>query len=62
MAKFVQAGARIPRRGEIGLTADTIAKFESAGYVMSGNRHKRMEAIRIKKENQVRGGVRKEAY
>jgi len=53
MARFLQAGQRIPRRGEIGLTAERIARFEEAGYVMSGNRHKRMEAVRIRKENQV---------
>lgn len=54
MAKFVAQGARIPRRGEIGLTAETIAAYETQGYVMSGNRHKRMEAVRIRKENEVR--------
>ncbi|KAK7393451.1 hypothetical protein VNO78_22007 [Psophocarpus tetragonolobus] len=30
-----------------------IQKFESLGYVMSGSRHQRMNAIRIRKENQV---------
>ena len=53
MAKYVQEHKRIPRRGEIGLTADEIQKFEDAGYVMSGNRHKLMNAVRIRKENQV---------
>ncbi|KAF8647052.1 hypothetical protein AX16_006889 [Volvariella volvacea WC 439] len=45
--------ARIPRRGEIGLTSDQIAEFENVGYVMSGSRHRRMNAVRIRKENQV---------
>ena len=54
MAAFVQSGKRIPRRGEVGLSADQIQKFEDLGYVMSGSRHSRMNAIRIRKENQVR--------
>ncbi|KAJ3772812.1 ras-induced vulval development antagonist-domain-containing protein [Lentinula raphanica] len=55
MAAFLQDGteARIPRRGEIGLTSDEIAKYEDVGYVMSGSRHRRMNAVRIRKENQV---------
>lgn len=53
MAAFVHSGQRIPRRGEVGLTADEIETFETAGYVMSGNRHARMNAVRIRKENQV---------
>jgi len=53
IAGFVQAGQRIPRRGEIGLTSDQIENFEHLGFVMSGSRHKRMNAIRIRKENQV---------
>lgn len=53
MAAFVQSGKRIPRRGEVGLSADQIQKFEDLGYVMSGSRHSRMNAIRIRKENQV---------
>ncbi|KAI3986247.1 hypothetical protein MKX01_022105 [Papaver californicum] len=36
IAQFVQQGKRIPRRGEVGLSADEISKFESLGYVMSG--------------------------
>lgn len=44
---------RIPRRGEIGLTSNEIASFEDVGYVMSGSRHKRMNAVRMRKENQV---------
>ena len=55
MAAFLQDGTdtRIPRRGEIGLTSDEIASYESVGYVMSGSRHKRMNAVRMRKENQV---------
>jgi len=56
MAAFLKEGgteARIPRRGEIGLTPDQIASFESVGYVMSGSRHRRMNAVRLRKENQV---------
>ncbi|SGY60376.1 BQ5605_C007g04422 [Microbotryum silenes-dioicae] len=53
MAQFVQDGARIPRRGEIGLESEQIEKFEQAGYVMSGSRHRRMNAVRVRKENQV---------
>lgn len=53
MAAFVQDGARIPRRGEIGLTSDEISAFEAQGYVMSGSRNRRMEAVRIRKENQI---------
>ena len=53
MAAYVAEGKRIPRRGEIGLTCDEISTFEDAGYVMSGSRHRRMEAVRIRKENQI---------
>lgn len=53
MAAFVQDGQRIPRRGEIGLTSDQIEKYENVGYVMSGSRHRRMNAVRMRKENQV---------
>eukprot|EP00891_Asterochloris_glomerata_P005876 jgi/Astpho2/5876/e_gw1.00080.216.1_t len=53
MAAYVQSGKRIPRRGEVGLSADQISKFEDLGYVMSGSRHSRMNAIRIRKENQI---------
>jgi len=35
------------------LTSGEIANFETVGYVMSGSRHKRMNAVRIRKENQV---------
>ncbi|KAM0756594.1 DUF926-domain-containing protein, partial [Meredithblackwellia eburnea MCA 4105] len=53
MAAFVESGERIPRRGEIGLESEQIEKFESMGYVMSGSRHRRMNAVRVRKENQV---------
>lgn len=53
MQAFIQKGERIPRRGEIGMDASKIAEFEDAGYVMSGNRHQRMNAVRIRKEGQV---------
>lgn len=56
MAAFVQSGKRIPRRGEVGMTADEIQNYEDLGYIMSGSRHSRMNAIRIRKENQVRRG------
>ena len=53
MAAYVAEGKRIPRRGEIGLTSNEIEHYEDAGYVMSGSRHRRMEAVRIRKENQI---------
>jgi hypothetical protein len=53
IAQFVQQNLRIPRRGEIGYTGDDIDHFERSGYVMSGSRHTRMNAVRIRKENQV---------
>lgn len=53
MANFVQEGKRIPRRGEIGLSSDQIESFEKVGYVMSGSRHQRMNAVRMRKENQI---------
>eukprot|EP00890_Picochlorum_soloecismus_P001134 jgi/Picsp_1/2020/NSC_05486-R1_protein len=53
MAAYVQQGQRIPRRGEVGLEADEIETFEKIGYVMSGNRNAKMNAVRIRKENQV---------
>jgi len=53
MAEYVANGQRIPRRGEIGMTNDDIDSFEKAGYIMSGNRHRRMEAVRLRKESQI---------
>ncbi|RKP22550.1 ras-induced vulval development antagonist-domain-containing protein, partial [Syncephalis pseudoplumigaleata] len=61
MAAFVQSGKRIPRRGEIGLTSDQIESFENVGFVMSGSRHQRMNAVRIRKENQVISAEEKRA-
>merc|ERR1712048_849615 len=53
MAAYVKSDKRIPRRGEVGLSAEQIENFEKVGYVMSGSRHARMNAIRMRKENQV---------
>ena len=53
MASFVESGERIPRRGEIGLKSEEISNFEKSGFVMSGSRHRRMEAVRMRKENQI---------
>lgn len=61
MAKYVEEGKRIPRRGEIGLTSDEILQFEDAGFVMSGSRHRRMEAVRLRKENQIYSADEKRA-
>lgn len=61
MAAFVAGGKRIPRRGEIGLTSEEIEKFERQGYVMSGSRHRRMEAVRLRKESQIYSADEKRA-
>ncbi|TPX60958.1 hypothetical protein PhCBS80983_g01457 [Powellomyces hirtus] len=61
MAAYLQSGKRIPRRGEIGLTSNEIEKYEDVGFVMSGNRHRRMNAVRIRKENQVISAEEKRA-
>ena len=53
IAQYVQTGKRIPRRGEVGLTAEQIENYEKLGFIMSGSRHKKMTAIRMRKENQV---------
>ena len=53
MAAFVQQAVRIPRRGEIGLSGEQIEAYQRAGFVMSGDQHKRMTAVRLRKENQV---------
>lgn len=53
MAAYVQQNKRIPRRGEVGLSAEQIENYEDLGYVMSGSRHTVMNAVRIRKENQV---------
>ncbi|KAF9537718.1 Integrator complex subunit 6-like [Mortierella hygrophila] len=61
MAAYVQDGKRIPRRGEIGLESDQIERYEHSGYVMSGSRHQRMNAVRVRKENQVISAEEKRA-
>jgi len=61
MAAYIADGKRIPRRGEIGLTSQEILSFEDVGYVMSGSRHQRMEAVRIRKENQLYSADEKRA-
>jgi len=61
MAEYVKSGMRIPRRGEVGISADQIEGLESLGYVMSGSRHRRMNAVRIRKENQVYSAEEKRA-
>lgn len=61
MAAFAASGARIPRRGEIGIDSRTIEQFEQSGFVMSGSRHKRMNAVRMRKENQVINAEEKRA-
>lgn len=53
LAQFVQNNLRIPRRGEIGWAGEEIEGLESQGFVMSGSRHAVMNAVRIRKENQV---------
>ncbi|KAM7302256.1 NKAP family protein CG6066 [Ixodes scapularis] len=61
MAAYIAEGKRIPRRGEIGLTSNEIECFEQVGYVMSGSRHRRMEAVRLRKENQIYSADEKRA-
>jgi hypothetical protein len=61
LAQFVQSNQRIPRRGEIGYDADEIERYERSGYVMSGSRHARMNAVRLRKENQVYSAEEKRA-
>ena len=53
IAQYVQQNLRIPRRGEIGYSQNEIETYEKSGYVMSGSRHARMNAVRLRKENQV---------
>ena len=53
IAHYAATGARIPRRAEVGLDTAVISKFETSGYVMSGSRHAVMNAVRLRKENQV---------
>lgn len=61
MAQYVASGKRIPRRGEVGLGSEQIEHFENLGYIMSGSRHSRMNAIRIRKENQIYSAEEKAA-
>jgi len=61
MAAYIAEGKRIPRRGEIGLTSGEIEKYEEDGWVMSGSRHRRMEAVRLRKENQIYSADEKRA-
>lgn len=61
MAAYIAEGKRIPRRGEIGLTSDEITAYEEDGWVMSGSRHRRMEAVRLRKENQIYSADEKRA-
>lgn len=61
MAAYIQKGERIPRRGEIGLDQNKIVQYEGSGYVMSGSRHVRMNAVRVRKENQVINAEEKRA-
>ena len=53
LSAYVQQNVRIPRRGEIGFDEKDIDKYEQSGYVMSGSRHARMNAVRLRKENQI---------
>lgn len=61
IAQFVQQNMRIPRRGEIGWAGEEIEGLETQGYVMSGSRHARMNAVRLRKENQVYSAEEKRA-
>ncbi len=61
IAQYVQQNMRIPRRGEIGWNGKEIERLENEGYVMSGSRHKRMNAVRLRKENQVYSAEEKRA-
>ena len=61
IAAFVEQGERIPRRGEVGMSGLEIAQYEALGYIMSGSRHARMNAVRLRKENQVQTAEEKRA-
>ena len=62
IAQFVRKNERIPRRGEVGYEGEQIKQFEHLGYVMSGSRHARMEAVRQRKENQIFSVEEKRAF
>ncbi len=49
------------RRGEIGWSGAEIDSLENQGYVMSGSRHARMNAVRLRKENQIYSAEEKRA-
>ena len=53
IAAFVQNNLRCLAEAEIGIDSDNIARLEQDGYVMSGSRHAKMNAVRLRKENQV---------
>nr|XP_058968799.1 NKAP family protein CG6066-like [Pocillopora verrucosa] len=53
MAQCVKESKQIPCCGDIKHTNDEIATFESSGYVISGSRHRHMEAVRLRKEKQI---------
>jgi hypothetical protein len=38
---------------QVSWNSDQIEHLEGAGFVMSGSRHKRMNEVRVRKENQV---------
>ena len=59
--KASAAKQRVPRRGEIAWSGDEIEALESSGFVMSGSRHKRMNAVRVRKENQIYSAEEKRA-
>lgn len=61
LAAYVQQNMRIPRRGEIGWKGEEIDALENQGFVMSGSRHARMNAVRLRKENQVYSAEEKRA-
>ena len=61
IAQYVQQNMRIPRRGEIGWSGQEIEGLETQGYVMSGSRHAKMNAVRLRKENQVYSAEEKRA-
>lgn len=61
IAQYVQQNMRIPRRGEIGWSGSEIESLENQGFVMSGSRHQRMNAVRLRKENQIYSAEEKRA-
>lgn len=43
------------------MTSDQIENYEQLGYIMSGSRHSRMNAVRMRKENQIYSAEEKAA-